>query len=463
MEMQEHTVAKENPLGTQPLGKLLWSLAVPGIIANVVNALYNIVDQIFIGQGVGQLGNAATTVSFPLTTICMAIGLMVGIGSASGFNLELGRKNEELAKRIAGTAVGMLVACGIAICILVLLFLRPMLVLFGATENILPYAREYAGITALGIPFLLFSTGTNPLVRADRSPTYSMAAIVVGAVLNTILDPIFIFRLGWGIAGAAWATVISQAISALILAAYFAQFKSVSFRLVDFVPRFSESFLICKLGLNSFVFQTSNLLVQITTNNMLRIYGGNSIYGADTPIAVAGIVSKIHVIFIALIIGLINGSQPICSYNYGARKYRRVRQTIKLLFTAEFIIAAMFWTVFELFPAPAISLFGDGGGDTLYLEYGVRYMRGYFALTFLSVVQPVCGTFFPAIGKAARGAILSFSRSIVFLIPSLLLLPHFLGVDGIMFAQPVTDLLSALLSVAFLADEMKKMPKENLA
>lgn len=460
--MKSETVQIENPLGTKPLGKLLFSLAVPGIIANVVNALYNIVDQIFIGQGIGTLGNAATSVSFPLTTICMAIGLMVGNGSASGFNLELGRKNEEKAKKIAGSAVGFLVISGLAICILVRIFLKPMLILFGATDNILPYAMEYAGITSLGIPFFLFSTGTDALVRADRSPRYSMVAIIVGAVLNTVLDPLFIFVFDLGIAGAAWATVISQIVSAFIIVVYFPRFKSVKFKLADFKPRLSEVLLVCKLGLNSFVFQSSNLLVQVTLNNILRIYGGNSIYGADIPIAVAGIVSKIQVIFTAMIIGMINGAQPICSYNYGAGKYKRVRQTVKLLLRAELIMSTIVWIIFETFPRPIISLFGDAGGDALYFEYAIRFMRGYFSLTLISIFQPCASTFFTAIGKAAKGAILSFSRSVVFLIPLLLLLPYFWGINGVMFAQPVTDLLAALLAVAFLVDEFKKMPKEDL-
>ena len=286
--MTDTNKREENPLGTKPLGPLLFSLAVPAIIANVVNALYNIVDQIFIGQGVGRLGNAATSVAFPLTTLCMAIGLMVGLGSAAGFNLELGGKNEEKAKKIAGTAASVLILCGILICLVVRTFLKPLLQTFGATDSILPYAMEYAGITSFGIPFLLFSTGINPLVRADRSPRYSMAAIVTGAVLNTILDPLFIFGFHWGIAGAAWATVISQILSACILIAYFPRFQSVHFSLGDFVPRIQEAVLICKLGFNSFIFQFSNLIVQITLNNVLRIYGEQSVYGADTPIAVAG-------------------------------------------------------------------------------------------------------------------------------------------------------------------------------
>lgn len=460
--MSETNITKENPLGTKPLKGLLFSLAVPAIIANVVNALYNIVDQIFIGQGVGKLGNAATSVSFPLTTLCMAIGLMVGLGSASGFNLELGRKNEEKAKKIAGTAAGILVISGVVICVIVRIFLEPLLNIFGATESILPYAIEYAGITSFGIPFFLFSTGINPIVRADRSPRYSMAAIVIGAVLNTILDPIFIFVFHWGITGAAWATVISQILSAMILAAYFPRFQSVHFAFPDFIPKCKELVLICKLGFNSFIFQFSTLIVQVTLNNLLRIYGEQSIYGADTPIAVAGIVTKINVLFIALIIGLINGAQPICSYNYGAKKYGRVRETVKLFMTSAIIISIIVWIIFEVFPQPIISLFGSGETDELYFEYAIRFMRVYLFFVFLNGVQICSTTFFPSIGKAAKGAILSFSKQILFLIPLLLILPRFFSLNGIAYAQPLTDFLAFLLSMVFLIDEFRKMPKEDV-
>ncbi len=460
-KMTENKIPEENPLGTKPLGPLLFSLAVPAIIANVVNALYNIVDQIFIGQGVGRLGNAATSVAFPITTVCMAIGLMVGLGAASGFNLELGRQHEEKAKRIAGTAAGILLLSGVVICILIRLFLKPLLQMFGATESILPYAMEYAGITSLGIPFLLFSTGTNPLVRADRSSNYSMAAIVIGAVLNIILDPLFIFVFHWGIAGAAGATVISQILSAVILAVYFPRFKSVHFSARDFIPGPAEIAQICKLGFNSFIFQFSNVIVQITLNNVLRIYGEKSIYGAETPIAVAGIVMKINVIFVSLIIGLINGAQPICSYNYGAEKYGRVRKTVKLFMTAAVIISVLAWIVFEVFPKPILSLFGSGEDDPLYFEFALRFMRTYLFFVFLNGVQICSSTFFPSIGKAAKGAVLSFSKQILFLIPLLLLFPRFFGVEGVAYAQPVTDLLSFILAMIMLADEFRKMPKED--
>ena len=451
---------KENPLGTKPLGKLLFSLAVPAVIANVVNALYNIVDQIFIGNGIGYLGNAATSVSFPLTTICMAIGLMTGLGSAAGFNLELGRKNEELAKKYAGNAASILIISGVVICIIVRIFLKKLLVVFGASEQILPFAQTYAGITSLGIPFLLFSTGTNPLVRADRSPKYSMAAIVSGAVLNTILDPIFIFKFGLGIAGAAWATVISQIVSAVMLALYFPRFKSVKFSLKDFVPNAKVIAKICSLGLNSFIYQSSNLLVQIVLNNSLRHYGEASVYGSDIPIAVAGIVVKINVIYISFIIGLINGAQPICSFNYGAKKYRRVRDTVRLFIKAALVISFTAFAVFEIFPTQIIRLFGDG--SDLYFAYASKFMRVYLFCIFVTGVQICISTFFPSIGKAAKGAALSFAKQILFVVPLMLILPRFMGLDGVMFAQPIADFTAFLLAVIFLVNEMKQMPKEDI-
>ena len=465
---------EENPLGTKPLGRLLFSLAVPTVVANIVNALYNIVDQIFIGQGVGTLGNAATSVAFPLTTICLALGLMLGLGAAAGFNLELGQANaaganaalrhghEERAKLIVGSSVGAMVVAGVIILILVRIFLMPMLRVFGATDTILPYAAEYAGITSWGIPFFLFTMGTNPIVRADRSPRYSMVAIITGAVANIILDPVFIFVFNWGIAGAAWATVISQVMSALILGAYFPRFRSVRLELRDFIPRPQYVLHTCKLGINSLIFQSSTLLVQITMNNVLRLYGENTVYGSDIPIAVCGIVMKINVIFIALMIGLISGAQPICSYNYGAGRYSRVRHTVKLFTIWALIIGTFSWSLFQLFPDKIFLLFGKAGGDELYFEYAERFMRTFLFFTFLNGVQICSATFFPAIGKPVRGAFLSFSKQILIFMPLVLILPEFYGLDGVMYAQPVTDLLAFIMAASFLAYEMHIMPKEDV-
>ena len=448
---------KKMRFGTESIPKLLVSLAVPAIIANLVNALYNIVDQIFIGQKIGFLGNAATNVAFPLTTICLAIGLMTGVGAATNFNLELGRKRPKRAKSVAGTAVTMLLLGGIILCILINIFLRPMLTAFGATNQIFDYAIEYTQITSLGIPFLLFSIGANPLVRADGNAFYSMLAIVVGSLVNTILDPLFMFGFDMGMDGAAWATVIGQFVSAVMLALYFFRFKSVKFELKDFKIRIREIRILFALGTSPFIFQCSALIIQIVTNNLLKIYGAKSIYGSEIPIAVAGIVMKINVIFIAIILGLTQGAQPIAGYNYGARKYTRVREILNLTLKAAFVISIVAFAIFQIFPVQIISVFGNG--SELYFKYGTKYMRIFLFFIFLNGIQGAITLFLTSIGRAFQGAVLSLVRQIISLLPLLIILPYFIGVDGIMFAFPIADLVAFIVSVIILKKEMKRIPK----
>ena len=450
---------KKMRFGTESIPKLLVSLAVPAIIANLVNALYNIVDQIFIGQKIGFLGNAATNVAFPLTTICLAIGLMTGVGAATNFNLELGRKRPKRAKSVAGTAVTMLLLGGIVLCILINIFLRPMLTAFGATNQIFDYAIEYTQITSLGIPFLLFAIGANPLVRADGNAFYSMLAIVVGSLVNTILDPLFMFGFDMGMDGAAWATVIGQFVSAVILALYFFRFKSVKFELRDFKIRIREIGILFALGTSPFIFQCSALIIQIVTNNLLKIYGAKSIYGSEIPIAVAGIVMKINVIFIAIVLGLTQGAQPIAGYNYGARKYTRVREILNLTLKAAFVISIVAFAIFQIFPVQIISVFGSG--SELYFKYGTKYMKVFLFFIFLNGIQAAITLFLTSIGRAFQGAVLSLVRQIISLLPLLIILPYFMGVDGIMFAFPLADLVAFIVSVIVLRREMKKIPLEN--
>ena len=405
----------ENPMGTQPIKKLLMQLAIPAMIANVVNALYNIVDQIFIGQGVGYLGNAATNIAFPITTICLALGLMTGVGAASNFNLELGRKEVEKARKIAGTAVIQLIVMGIAVCLLVQIFLAPLMQLFGATDQIFDYAMEYSRITAYGIPFFLFSTGFNPLVRSDGRATFSM-------------------------------------VSALLLFAYIPKFRSVKFQWEDFIPHMKQVKAIAALGLTSFIFQISALIVQIVSNNLLKTYGAMSIYGSEIPIAVGGIVSKVFVIFIALIIGMTQGVQPIVGYNYGAKYYERVRQTIFLALKIGFGLSFVTWAVFEIFPLQIIQLFGNG--NDLYFEFGIRYMRYFMLFTLINGITILITTFFPAIGKAKTGAFLSLARQLLILLPVMLLMTYIFGVEGMMFATPVSDVISLVLCLFFFKREL---------
>ena len=446
-----------NPLGYKLIGKLLKSLAIPAIIANLVNALYNVVDQIFIGQRIGYLGNAATNIAFPITTMCLAIGLTLGIGGASNFSLELGKGYPEKSKHTAGTAASTLIIIGIILCIVVRIFLEPLMLDFGATDKILEYSMEYTGITSFGIPFLLFSIGVNPLVRADGNAKYSMIAIVTGAILNTILDPLFMFVYNWGIAGAAWATVISQIVSALLLLIYFPRFKSVKFSLNDFIPQLHYLKRIISLGFASFIYQFSNMIVLVTTNNLLKIYGKNSIYGSDIPIAVFGIVMKINVIFIAIVLGLVQGAQPIFGFNYGAKNYHRVRETMRLLLKVTFCIASILFVIFQVFPRQIISLFGEG--DELYFSFATRYMRIFLLFISLNSIQVSIATFFPSIGKAIKGATVSLAKQILFLFPLLLILPRFFGLAGVIYATPVTDLLAFSVAIIFLIHEFKHMPK----
>ena len=458
---QDNVTEVKNPMGTRSIPKLLFSLAIPAIIANVVNSLYNIVDQIFIGHGVGYLGNAATSVAFPLTTICMAIGLMCGLGGSANFNLAIGRNDTQIAKGIVGTATTLLTVSGLIICLVVNVFLKDLMVAFGATEQTLDYAVKYTRITSFGIPFLLFSTGFNPIIRADGSPIYSMLSVMLGAILNTILDPIFIFVCDWGIAGAAWATLISQIISAVMCALYFLKFQNVRLNLKDFIPNFRLVKAIASVGISSFIFQISTMVIQIVSNNMLKKYGADSVYGSDIPIAIAGIVAKISLIFLSVVIGIIQGAQPIFGYNYGAKKYDRVRATLKLAILSSFIFSLFAFALFMAFPKALISVFGTGG--ELYFEFGIKYLRVFLFFTFLNGIQISGTTFFQAIGKATKGAILSLIKQVIFLLPLLVILPIFMGVEGVMFAAPISDFIAFITALIMLAFELKHMPKESLA
>ena len=446
-------------MGTREIKPLLLSMAIPAIISNLFNAIYNIVDQIFIGNLVGYLGNAATNVAYPLTTLAMAIGFMIGIGGAAGFNLNLGAKREDVAKDIDGTSVSSMAICGIITCILVEIFLRPLMIAFGATEDILPYAMDYSRIVALGIPFLMFSTGANPLVRGDGNAKYASASIIVGACINLVLDFTFMFIFGWGIKGAAWATVIGQVVSAVMLLVYFRHFRTVTFEKKNFIPQWKYFTLVCKLGFASFAFMASSLIVQVSVNNLLRKYGAMSVYGSEITIAVAGIMLKLNAIFTAVITGIVQGSQPIISFNYGAKKYARVRETIHLVLIYTTAFAFIACLLMELFPVQIMSAFGEGSPE--YFEFAKLYVRAFCAVMFLNGTQTACTMFFPSMGKAWKGSVISLSKQLGFMVPLLFILSHFFGLNGIVWATPITDVLAFIVAVTFLIFDLKNMPKED--
>ena len=445
----------ENPLGSAPVGKLIAKFAIPAIISMLVSALYNIVDQIFIGQGVGMLGNAATNVAFPITILSTATALLLGIGSASNYNLEMGAGQEDHAFHIAGNGLSMLVICGVLISAIALIFLNPLLHLFGSTEDVLPYAEDYMGITALGLPFFILTTGGNHLIRADRSPAYSMVCMLTGAIINTILDPLFIFGFHWGIKGGAWATVIGQIVSGFLVILYFAKFRKMHLKKEMFIPRLHCLKPIVSLGMAACINQIAIALVQIVMNNVLRHYGAASAYGSDIPIACAGIISKVNGVFMAICIGISQGSQPIWGFNYGARKYDRVREAYRLSIILCTAIATIFFLCFQIFPHQIVSIFG--GGSDLYFQFAERYLRIFMFLTFANGIQPMSSGFFTSIGEAQLGIIMSLTRQVFFLLPLIVIFPLFLGIDGVMYAGPIADTAAFVLAVVFARRELKKM------
>ena len=445
-----------NPLGYEPLPKLLRSFAVPSVIAMLVSSLYNIVDQIFIGQGVGYLGNAATNVAYPLTTICLAIALLIGIGSASRFSLSLGAGEPEQAARVVGNAIAMMAVLGILYALLVELFLHPLLLAFGATPDVMPYAIEYTRITALGMPLLIVTNAMSNLARADGSPKYSMTCMRVGAVINTILDPIFIFVFHQGVAGAALATVIGQFFSFLLAVRYAFRFQHINLRREHLRLSLSESLQTASLGMSSSLNQVAITFVQIVINNSLTHYGASSIYGTDIPLAACGIVMKTNAILLAVVIGISQGSQPIIGFNYGAKQYDRVRGIYRLAIGCNLVVSLVGFLLFQFCPRQIISIFGSG--NALYFEFAVRFMRIFLFMVLVNGVQMLSSSFFSAIGKPVKGLVLSMTRQVLFLIPLLLLLPILMGgIDGILFAGPVADTMAFLTTVCLVSREMKRI------
>ncbi len=445
-----------SPLATRPVGRLILQFAIPAIVSNLISALYNIVDQIFIGQSVGLLGNAATNVAFPLVTLCLSLSLLLGIGGASNYSLCMGRGEEAKAARYYGAAIAFLVIAGLTVGILVRIFLQPLMIAFGATADSLPYAMIYTGITAFGMPFQIFITAGSHLIRADGSPKYAMVSISVGAILNIILDPLFIFQFDMGIAGAAWATVIGQVVSFLLQLYYFLRLKNHPIHADHLVPRLSLLVPIAGLGCSSFFNQVAMMCVQITLNNVLREYGAASPYGSDIPLACVGIISKVNVLLISFIIGIAQGCQPINGFNYGAGQYSRVKKTYITALTAATAISTVFFLCFQLFPRQLLTIF-DPQGSEMYFRFGTEYFRVYMLMTCINSIQPMTGNFFSSIGKAKMGMIISLTRQLLFLLPLILILPKFFGIDGIMIAAPIADFTAAAVAFFLIRRELRRI------
>ena len=446
---------EENILGKEKIGKLIRKFSIPCIISMLVNSLYNIVDQIFIGQGVGYLGNGATNVVFPLVMIGLAFSLMIGDGSSAYLSLKLGEKKKEEAEKGVGNGIILSVIISILFCAITIIFLPQLLNMFGCTDNLRDYAIAYGKIIAIGFPFSMIGTALNSIIRADGSPKYSMFSMVVGAILNTILDPIFIFVLHKGVEGAAVATVISQILTFILNVMYLRKLKTIKITFASMKLKFSVCKKVLALGVSSFITQMSTVCVMAAENNLLAKYGMQSKFGAEIPITVLGIVMKINQILNSIIIGIAAGSQPIIGYNYGAQKYDRVKQTLKVVLGSSLVISTIAFILFQTIPDKLISIFGQG--DSNYMEFACLAFRTYLLLCIANGVQIPSGIFFQAIGKSTKSAILSLSRQIVILIPAMLILSSIFGVNGVLYAGPVADGLAFILAVTLLIIEMKHL------
>ena len=450
---------EENILGTEKISKLMLKFSIPSIISLVVNALYNIVDQIFIGRGVGYLGNGATNVVFPITVLAMGFAFMLSDGGAAYLSLKLGQKKKDEASK--GVATTIIMASIISLIMLIggLVFLEPLLKLFGCTDGLRPYAIGYGRIIIVGLPFFILGSVLNGLIRADGAPKYAMFSMVLGAVLNIILDPIFIFPLQLGVEGAAYATIISQFVTFFINVIYIKKFKTIEISRKLFKFELRTGFKVVALGISSFITQVSFVLLIAVQNNLLGKYGVESKFGQDIPITVFGIVMKINQILNSIIIGIAVGAQPIMGYNYGAGKLDRVKKALKTVLACSVTVGVVAFVLFQTIPEVLISIFGNG--DSNYMEFACLTFRIYLLLCICNSIQIASGILFQAIGKSLKSVILSLSRQIILLIPGMIILSNIFGLMGILYSGPVADGIAFIISSTLLILEMKNLGKKK--
>lgn len=451
--------SRKNPLADEKINHLLRKFAIPSIIAMLVSSLYNIVDQFFIGRSVGELGNAATNISFPLSISCVAIALLFGIGGAAAFNISMGQgeydqEEKEKAPYYMGNSVTMLFGCGVILLFVTQLFLTPLLKFFGSPDNVLEYAKIYTRIVSLGFPFLILSAGGGNLLRADGSPRLTMTCNIVGAVINTVLDAIFVFVFKWGMAGAAYATIIGQFVAFGLVVYFLRNTKTVKLTKKHLIIKPAFVKRIAALGAAPCSNQLAMMVVQIVMNQSLKYYGALSVYGEAIPIACAGIISKVNMLYMSFIIGLSQGLQPIVSFNYGAGNYKRVKKAYVLASIYGFAISILAFLLFQFAPRQIISIFGNG--SEVYYEFAIKYFKIFLFFTFMNFIQPITSNFYTAIGKPVGGIVLSLTRQILFLLPLLVIFPIFIGIDGIMYSGPIADFLAALVCVIMVLRELRR-------
>ena len=451
---------KQNILGTDPIGRLLLKFSVPTALTLMVNTMYNIVDQIFIGHATGINGVAATNVTFPIGIIAAALALMIGDGCAANISLSLGRKEQEEADRVFANAVVLLFLAGFLLSGFGLLFTEQLVVFFGASPSVVAESVKYMSITLLGQPFAMCNMAFTAIIRADGNPKYMMRSMMIGAALNVILDPIFIFCFGWGVQGAALATIIGQIVSGIIALAYLPRYEHFHLKKENMKLQGKVAGRICRLGFPSLCTQTASAATQIVMNNLMRKYGAATIYGSEIAISCYGLMMKLYQISHAMFVGLASGASPIHGFNFGAKQYDRVKQTIRTAAKASIVISVVWFFIFQLGGGFLASLFVEE--EPLYQEFAVHCFRLYMAGFFVFGLPNVTASFFQAIGNPKKALVVSLSRQVFFLIPLALLLSSRFGINGALGAAPLADILTFTLALTLLVKEIRGWKKKNM-
>lgn len=449
-------MSNQKHLGDAPIGKLLLQYSIPAIIGMVVNALYNIVDRMFIGNipDIGSLAITGVGITMPIMTIVLAFGMLIGIGTTANISLNLGKGNRTTAEKLLGNAFTLSIIVGLAIAITGTIFANPILNLFGASENTLFYAKEYIGIILLGCTFNILSFALNSTVRADGNPKMSSITMVIGCGANIILDYLFIFVLNLGVKGAALATIISQAITFFIILYYYTAGNSnLKLKIENFKLKKHLVTMTFAIGIAPFATQIANSLVQVIANNALKTYGSDLAIGAMT------VISSLNIIFMMPIFGINQGCQPIIGFNYGAKKYERAKEAFKYATIAACVICIIGFISIQCFPTQIISLFNN---DPELTTLAIKGIRIYLLMMPIVGINIVATSYYQSIGKAKISMFVSLLRQVILLIPFTIILPKFIGLDGVWAAGACADSLSVIITLILLKKEFKQLDKMQL-